>query len=84
MNCEVIERGQELKYLGMTFDRSLSFSRHIDNTISKAKKGIGAVRTMANALMPQRILFLMMQLVVLHEAHTRHPKHSSETQASSS
>ena len=65
MNYEVIERGTELKYLGITFDRSLSFGQHVENTISRAKKGITAVKVMANALMPQRTLFLMMQLVVM-------------------
>ena len=65
MDYEVIERGTELKYLGITFDRTLSFGTHVDNTITKARKGPSAVKVMASAMMPQRILFLMMQLVVL-------------------
>ena len=44
-----------LKYIGVTFDRSLSFNIHITNlnVINKARKGLTAVKTMAVAQMPQ-------------------------------
>ena len=65
MDHEIIERETELKYLGITFDRSLSFGKHVENTVCRARKGIGALKVMANAMMPQKFLFIMMRLVVL-------------------
>ena len=62
---EVIDRQHELKSLGVTFDRTLSFKKHIDNTAVKVKRGINAIKTMASARVEQHVLFLMMQLVVL-------------------
>lgn len=64
-NYEVIDRQSELKYLGIVFDRSLSFNKHVDHVVMRAKRGVGAIKTMAAALIPQRVLFLMLQLVVL-------------------
>ena len=62
---EVIERESELKYLGITFDRTLSFKKHVDNVAVRAKKGVSAIKTMASAKVEQHVLFLMLQLVVL-------------------
>ena len=42
-----LQREHSLKYLGITFDRSLSFNVHVINTVNKAVKGITAVKTMA-------------------------------------
>ena len=60
-NYEIIDRQDELKYLGITFDRTLSYKKHVNNISLKAKKGISAIKTMASAMIPQRILFLMLQ-----------------------
>ena len=62
---EVIERLPELRYLGVVFDRSLSFAKHVDHIAAKARKGVNAIKTMEAAQIHQRVLFLMMQLVVL-------------------
>ena len=61
----IIDRKTELKYLGIVFDRSLSFNKHIDHVTVKAKRGICAVRAMAAAQIQQSFLFTMLQLVVL-------------------
>ena len=42
-----LQREHSLKYLGITFDRPLSFNVHFSNTVDKAVKGITAVKTMA-------------------------------------
>ncbi|RUS80085.1 hypothetical protein EGW08_012163 [Elysia chlorotica] len=62
---EVIERETTLKYLGITFDRTLSFNQHIENVSRKVKKGIGAIKTMASAHIQQNVLFVMFQLLIL-------------------
>ena len=48
-----IDREQTMKYLGITFDRSLSFAKHVENVIHKAGKGVSAVKVMASAEMTQ-------------------------------
>ena len=35
---EIVDRSDELKYLGITFDRTLSYKQHIDNVAVKVKK----------------------------------------------
>ena len=64
-NYEIIDRLAELKYLGVVFDRSLSFNKHVEHIATRAKKGIAALKTMEAAQIQQNVLFLMMQLVVL-------------------
>ena len=47
-----LQREHTLKYLGITFDRSLCGSEHISRIIVKARKGLVALKTMAGARMP--------------------------------
>ena len=60
-----LQREQCLKYLGVTFDRSLSFNIHITNVIKKARKGLTAVKTIAVAQMPQHTLLILYKALVL-------------------
>ena len=60
-----LQRETILKYLGITFDRSLSGKDHITRIVSSARKGLSAVKMMAFAGMPQRILFTLFQALVL-------------------
>ena len=60
-----IEREQDLKYLGIIFDRSLSFNKHVTNMIQKAKRGINVIKVMATFDMQQWVLFLLLQVMVL-------------------
>ena len=62
---QVLQRDASLKYLGITFDRSLSGNEHITRVVSRARKGLAAVKMMAFANMPQRILFTLFQSLVL-------------------
>ena len=62
---EELKREQTLKYLGITFDRSLSGKDHITRTISRARKGLTALKVMARANMSQRILVILYQTLVL-------------------
>ena len=60
-----LKREQFLKYLGITFDRSLCGNEHITRTIVKARKGLVALKTMAIARMSQKILAMLYQTLVL-------------------
>ena len=59
-----LKREQYLKYLGITFDRSMCGSEHITRTIIKARKGLVALKTMAIARMSQKILAMLFQMLV--------------------
>jgi ribonuclease HI len=60
-----INRVHLLPYLGLLFDRTLSFSEHTTKTISKARKGLQAMRAVAAKGISQRILLLLYQTLVL-------------------
>ena len=60
-----LERVHTLRHLGITFDRSLSGKDHITRVVTKARKGLNAVKLMAIHRMPQRILFILYQSLVL-------------------
>ena len=60
-----IKREQTHKYLGIIFDRSLSGKDQISKTIQRSRKGPNALETMAIAKMPQKILFILYQALVL-------------------
>jgi hypothetical protein len=51
-------RADSFKYLGITFDRSLSFRGHADNLVLKTKKGINALKAMAASHIEQRMLYM--------------------------
>ena len=61
----VIKRDHSLRYLGVIFHRSLSGKDHISRVVSKARKGLNALKVMAYANMPQRILLILFQTLVL-------------------
>ena len=60
-----LKREQYLRYLGITFDRSLCGNEHISRVIVKARKGLVAVKTMAMARMSQKILVILFHSLVL-------------------
>ena len=62
---KVLTREHSLKYLGITFDQSLSFNLHISHVVNRARKGLTAVKTMAMAQMPQKVLFILFKALVL-------------------
>ena len=62
---KVIKRDHSLRYLGIVFDRSLSGKDHISRVVSKARKGLNALKVMAYMNMPQRILLILYQTLVL-------------------
>ena len=49
----------------MVFDRSLSGKDHVSRVVSKARKGLNALKVMACMSMPQRILLILYQTLVL-------------------
>ena len=60
-----IKRDQILRYLGIIFDRALSGKDHVTRVISKARKGLDALKVIASLSMPQRILFILFQALIL-------------------
>ena len=60
-----LKRERYLKYLGITFDRSMCGNNHVTKTIMKARKGLVAIKTMAIARMSQKILAMLFQILVL-------------------
>ena len=65
MGGEKLTRTKVMSYLGVKFDRSLSFNAHVDHVISKARKGLTALRVMAAANVEQRLLTLLFHALVL-------------------
>ena len=65
MEDKALKREQHLKYLGITFDRSMCGNEHVTRTITKARKGLVALKTMAVARMSQKILAMLFQTLVL-------------------
>ena len=51
-----------MRYLGIHFDRMLTYRKHVETTALKCKKGLNA---MAAKGLEQRHLFLLYQSVVL-------------------
>ena len=60
-----IKRDQILRYLGINFDRELSGKEYVTRVISKARKGLNAIKVMASLRMPQRVLFILFQALIL-------------------
>lgn len=65
LNGQNIERRDRLKYLGVTFDRSLSYMYHVEHMVQKCKRGLAFLKTMAATHLEQRLLFLIYYQVVL-------------------
>ena len=64
-NDTVIERTNQLRYLGVHFDRMLTFGRHVESTQLKCKKGMSVIKAMAVKGIEQRHLFRLYQGIVL-------------------
>ena len=65
MGGETLTRTNVMSYLGVKCDRSLSFNAHVDHVVSKARKGLTALRVMAAANIEQRLLTLLFHALVL-------------------
>jgi hypothetical protein len=61
MFSDALKRSQTMKYLGIHYDRSLSFIEHIDRLIERARKGLNAIKVLAVADCEQRHVFLLYQ-----------------------
>ena len=63
---KAIKREDTLRYLGIIFDRSLSGKDHITRIVQRSRKGLTALKKkMAGAKMPQKILVIMYQALVV-------------------
>ena len=49
-NESVVPKVKEQKHLGLTLDAKLSFERHVNEKIIKAKKGIGIIKYLSKFL----------------------------------
>ena len=59
------QREDTLKYVGVTFYRSLCGNEHISRTIVKTRKGFVALKTIAGARMIQRILCVLFKTLIV-------------------
>ena len=62
---EAIERTNSLRYLGIHFDRMLTYKTQVESTKLRCKKGLSALKAMASKGIEQRHLFLLFQSVIL-------------------
>jgi hypothetical protein len=44
---EMVESTHVMKYIGVSFDRSLTFAVYINQGVMKARKGLSAIKVMA-------------------------------------
>ena len=61
----VVEPTSHLRYLGIHFDRMLTYRKHVETTALKCKKGLSVMKDMAAKGIEQHHLFLLYQSVVL-------------------
>ena len=62
---DAIERVNKFKYLGISFDRTLSFKEHVEYIVQRCSKGLTAMKVMAGAQMEQRLLLMLYRALVL-------------------
>ena len=55
----VVERTSHLRYLGIHFDRMLTYRKHVETTALKCKKGLSVLKAMGAKGIAQCHLFLM-------------------------
>jgi hypothetical protein len=60
-----INRVDNFKYQGITFDRSLSFRGHVDNLVLKTRKGLIALKAMAATHIEQSMLYIWYHQLIL-------------------
>ena len=58
-NGEAIERTNSLRYLGIHFDRMLTYKTQVESTKLRCKKGLSTLKAMASKGIEQRHLFLL-------------------------
>ena len=64
-NESVVPKVKEQNHLGLTLDSKLSFERHVNEKIIKAKKGIGIIKYLSKFL-PIKTLDQMYKALVRH------------------
>ena len=63
---KAIKRDHVLRYVGIIFDRSLSGKDHnILRVVQRSRKGLTALKTIAGAKMPQKVLLILYQALVV-------------------
>ena len=65
LDVAVVERTSHLRYLGIHFDRMLTYRKHVETTAPKCKKGLSVPKAVAAKGIGQSHLFLLYQNVVL-------------------
>ncbi|NQZ78185.1 MAG: endonuclease/exonuclease/phosphatase family protein, partial [Ekhidna sp.] len=64
-NGTQIDQTDNLRYLGIGFDRMLTFRKHVENIVLKCKKSLSAMKAMAAKGIEQRLIFRLYQAVVV-------------------
>ena len=66
LNEVPVERSHSQKHLGLHLDQKLDFSKHINEKISKAQKGISVIKKLYNILPRNALLTIYKSFVRLH------------------
>ena len=64
-NGEVIERTNSLNYLGIYFEKMLTYKTYVESTKSRCKKGLSTLKAISFKSIEQRHLFLLHHSVIL-------------------
>ena len=68
----VLERCSQVRDLGVILDSKLTFSSHVDATVTKAKRMLGLlIRSMQQSALPRRARFRFKPLLSVFYAHVR-------------
>ena len=66
LQWKIKERTNSLRYLGIQFDRMLTYKTQVESTKLRCRKGLSALKPMASKGIEQRHLFLLYQSVILN------------------
>lgn len=61
---ETVERTNSMKYVGVRSDGSLGFKDHVNYFTAKDRKGLAAIKIMAQANLEKHLLVLLYQVLV--------------------
>ena len=62
-NNAQVQRSNQQRHLGIILDEKLNFKRHIDKVLTKASKGIAAIKRLRNSL-PRKSLITIYKAII--------------------
>ena len=65
-NNQLLESVENIKYLGVTIDKHLTWSVHVQNIIKKVSSTIACIRRVQNYLCKKQLIILYYSLILPH------------------